>query len=134
MNHTFLGTGWGFPPEFSLKNKDVVLVSDAEDIEQSLMIILSTRPGERILNPLFGCRIHDLVFETIDESTKALAIESIQKAILFFEPRITVESVSTDTSRIYDGILLVNINYIIRTTNTRSNMVFPFYLKEGTLL
>jgi phage baseplate assembly protein W len=134
MNNSFLGTGWGFPPEFSLKHKDVLLVSKKEDIEQSLRIVLSTRCGERVLNPLFGCRIHDLVFGTINESTKSLAIESIEHAILFFESRITVENISLDSSQINEGTLLFNIEYTIRSTNTRSNMVFPFYLKEGTLL
>jgi phage baseplate assembly protein W len=134
MNRSFLGTGWGFPPEFNIERKDVMLVDNFEDIHQSLSILLSTRPGERLLNPLFGCRIHDLVFESIDESTKILAIESIRHAILFFEPRITLEQVIIDPSEIYNGILLIRIGYIIRTTNSRSNMVFPFYLKEGTLL
>jgi uncharacterized protein len=134
MNHSFLGTGWSFPPEFSLKKKDVLLVEAKEDIDQSLMILLSTRPGERILNPQFGCRIHNMVFEIMDEGTKTLAVEHIKQAILFFEPRIIVDNVIFDTSDIYNGLLMITINYTIRTTNTRSNMVYPFYLKEGTLL
>jgi hypothetical protein len=157
MNNSFLGTGWSFPPEFSLEKKDVVLVTEKEDIEQSLMIILSTRQGERVLHPLFGCNIYDLVFETMNERTKTLAKEAIQQAILFFEPRITLENVKIERADIkagvlplsvakfnmfnrieqgndYDGTLLIYIDYTIRTTNTRSNIVFPFYIKEGTLL
>lgn len=131
-DQTFLGTGWRFPPTFSLEGNKTVLVSDEEDIRQSLWIILSTRKGERILNPEFGCGIHDLMFEEIDVSIQHQIKDLVRTALLYFEPRIQLISVETELERQLEGRLNIYIDYTIKTVNKRSNMVFPFYFLEGT--
>lgn len=110
------------------------MVDDDVDIRQSLLILLSTDPGERLMNPSFGCSIRSLVFETIDENLKAMLKEAIRKAIVFFEPRIDVENIMIDADKQNLGLIDIQIEYNIRMTNTRSNMVYPFYFKEGTLI
>lgn len=132
--NTFLGRGWSFPPTFEKDLKSVELVADELDIEQSLKLILSTRPGERLTNPEFGCAIHEYVFDPINATTKYFIKESIEKAVLFYEPRITIEEIIIDTSRELDGIVDIKLNYIVRKINVRSNIVFPFYKLEGTLI
>jgi phage baseplate assembly protein W len=135
---SFLGTGWSFPPSFDERSGAVNLVSHEEDIQQSLNIILSTTPGERLLHPGFGCDIKKMVFETINESVITRIKDAIERAILFFEPRITLEEVVVDTedsrekpNSIYDGVMKIELIYTIRQTNTRSNMVYPFYFAEA---
>ncbi|MBN2527990.1 MAG: GPW/gp25 family protein [Deltaproteobacteria bacterium] len=132
-NHSFLGRGWRFPPEFSGVTGGVNMVSEEMDICESLDILLSTRPGERIMNPAFGCRLQTMVFESIDESTAVEIEDIVRRAILFFEPRITVNRIQVSTVDAMNGRIDVAIDYTIRTTNTRSNFVYPFYLREATI-
>ncbi len=131
---SFLGTGWAFPPSFKKDGEQTAMVSNEEDIRQSIMILLTTKPGERIHRPEYGCGIHTMVFEIINTTTLTIIEDLISKAILMYEPRITLNSVSFDHSEEYEGILTVLLDYTVRLTNTRSNMVFPFYFKEGTNL
>lgn len=130
----FLGTGWAFPPSFDWRSKEATLVSQVEDIEQSLRILLGTVPGERVMQPHYGCGLKRMVFETLNDSTATEIRDIVAKAILFFEVRITLHGVDLDWSDIADGLLRLKLDYTVRTTNTRTNMVYPFYLSEGTNL
>jgi phage baseplate assembly protein W len=132
--NTFLGRGWSFPPTFEKESKSVELVEDEVDIEQSLKLILSTRPGERLTNPEFGCTIHEYLFEQINPTLKYFLKDAIQKSILYFEPRITLNEVIIETDRELEGIVDIKLEYTIRKINVRSNIVFPFYKLEGTLV
>jgi hypothetical protein len=129
---TFLGIGWKFPPEFDRKTKSVTLVSEEQDIKESLFILLSTRPGERVLQPDYGCDLSVLNFESINEGLVNRASEIIHDAVLHFEPRIILDDVVVSTKDMYDGILNISLEYSIRKTNKRNNIVYPYYLLEGT--
>lgn len=129
---SFLGKGWSFPPSF-IKGIGVGMSADDEDIRQSLSILFSTTPGERIFNFEYGCNIRQWVFEKIDLSVKTLIIENIKKAVLFFEPRINVVKIDIEIKNATEGIMWINIDYEIKQTNSRSNMVYPFYLKEANI-
>lgn len=128
---TFLGTGWGFPPTFD-RSFGVLMVTDEEDIQQSLTILLNTNPGERIMNPTFGCALRERIFDGYTASFEAQVKRAIREAILYFEPRIILEEIQLDNSRWADGIVDIKLFYTVIITNTRNNMVFPFYLEEGT--
>jgi uncharacterized protein len=132
MNLTFLGRGWSFPPTFNLGLPGVEMLEQEADIASSLEILLSTTPGERIMLPEFGCNLEELVFESLDTTTKTLMADKIATAILYYEPRIDVEQVSLDRSRELDGVVLIDVTYRVRSTNSRYNFVFPFYKQEGT--
>lgn len=132
MDHSFLGRGWKFPPTFETNNFSTVLVADDNDIRESLEIILGTKPGERVMLPDFGCDIHRMVFETMDETMLNVLQEAIRKAVLYFEPRITLNDTTVTLDKEEGNILYINLEYTVRLTNTRSNMVYPFYLLEGT--
>lgn len=134
IDKTFLGTGWSFPPEFQGQAKAVKMVSDEEDIRHSLWILLSTAPGERTMQPAYGCGLRTLVFESISASVCTEMQDMIERAILFFEPRITVDRIVVCSEEIAQGLIEIELTYTIRTTNTRSNMVYPFYFLEGTNL
>lgn len=110
------------------------MVRREDDIAQSLRILFSTRPGERVMHPTYGCAIHDLVFEPMDGATEAAIGQAIRRAVLFHEPRIDVEQVRVITRDWLGGRLGVSVTYRIRAINSRQNMVFPFYLREGTLI
>jgi phage baseplate assembly protein W len=129
----FLGIGWGFPPEFNRHLKEVKMVSEDEDIHESLRILLSTRLGERLMHPTYGCGLHEMVFENLNESTITEIKDRVQRAILFFEPRIDVDGIFVESEDWLNGELRILLNYTIRTTNARSNMVYPFY-REGANL
>jgi len=130
---SFLGTGWDFPPQFFKETAQVSMISDEEDIESSLGILLSTTIGERILQPEYGCNMNKLVFEPISRSLEAYIKDLIFIAVYYFEPRVKPEEVKLTDSPL-EGIIYVNLGYTIRTINTRHNLVYPFYLTEGTNL
>lgn len=134
IDNSFLGTGWRFPPAFGHAGRGAVLVSAEEDIRESLYILLSTTPGERIMQPTYGCDLRSLVFEGLDTSTITAMQDMIRRAVLFFEPRIDIERIDIDDTQAAEGILTLHLHYTIRTTNSRSNMVYPFYFLEGTNL
>jgi phage baseplate assembly protein W len=134
IDKSFLGIGWSFPPEFH-KYADafgVKMVAEEEDISESLRILLSTRPGERVMQPSYGCGLQAMVFETINESTITEIKDIIERAVLFFEPRITLEDIDVSTEDLLEGKLNIQLNYSVRKTNTRSNIVYPFYHLEGS--
>lgn len=134
METNFLGTGWSFPPSFDRSTKQVVMVSGEDDIRQSLQILFNTVPGERTMLPKFGCNVKSFLFENIDTSMEFLLKDQIANAILNYESRIQLMDLSIDSSEAANGLLTVTIDYMIRSTNSRNNMVFPFYITEGTLL
>ncbi|WP_341902330.1 MULTISPECIES: GPW/gp25 family protein [Fluviicola] len=129
---TYLGTGWGFPVRFN--QRGVHLVSDEEDIWESLRILFSTIPGERVFRYNYGCPIDKWVFSKIDLSERTMIIDIIEQAIREGEPRIITDSVDVEIRDEMEGILWIKIDFTIRQTNSRSSMVYPFYFLEGTQL
>lgn len=130
----FLGRGWAFPPKFDAFTGETDLVGADEDITQSLRILFETRPGERVMHPTFGCRIHDYIFDPMNAPTMRNMEAAIARAILFFEPRIDVEDTKVAIADANEGRLTINLLYRVRQTNSRANVVFPFYIREGTLV
>jgi uncharacterized protein len=130
----FLGTGWSFPPTFDYNNNTVLMTSDDADIQLSLQILLATRRGERVMVPGYGCNLDEMVFEPITTTFKTYISEMIKTAILYYEPRIDLNSVSIDDSQVNSGIIILTLTYTVRTTNSRFNFVYPYYLNEGTEL
>lgn len=134
-NTSFLGTGWGFPPEFVKEGNEsgkVAMLSDEKDIKSSLEVLLSTHLGERVMVPNYGCNLDELLFKPLNLTLKTFVRELIKNAILYYEPRIDAEKIQIDQTNELDGELLINIDYRIRATNARNNLVFPFYKQEGT--
>ncbi|RNL91723.1 hypothetical protein ED312_04175 [Sinomicrobium pectinilyticum] len=130
--NSFLGTGWSFPPQFSKAGKSVAMTSDEEDIRKSLEILLSTRLGERIMQPRYGCNLEDLLFNPLNRTLKTYVTELINNAVLYYEPRIDVEKTDITQGNESEGELLILLDYRVRATNSRKNLVFPFYKGEGT--
>lgn len=131
---SFLGTGWSFPPSFDKISSSAVMVSDVEDIRQSLFILLSTSLGERVMLPEYGCNLTDYQFEPINNTFLGFLHDLVRRAILFYEPRIEVNKISiteADDFGIYDGKLIIEVEYTIAGTNSRYNYVYDFYLKEA---
>lgn len=129
---SFLGTGWGFPPEFMRGQKATVMVSGEEDIKQSLHILLTTRLGERVMLPNYGCSLEELLFEDLSRSLISYTVDLLKTAIIYHEPRIKVISIDISETDPLEGKLIIRIDYFIKTTNSRTNVVFPFYKEEGT--
>ena len=130
----FLGKGWSFPPTFDPAIQGVEMTVKEVDINRSLQILLTTRAGERIMQPKYGCNMDEMVFEALSTTTRTVIIDKIATAILYFEPRIDVTSITMDTTNELEGEILIRIEYKVRATNSRFNFVFPFYVNEGTEL
>lgn len=127
----YLGKGWSFPTSFKPLTKQVDMVVSEEDIEQSLELLLGTRPGERIMQPAYGCNLDIMLFEPITITLITYIKDLVRKAILFYEARIDVLAIDISTEKVNEGVILIEVNYILRSTNSRFNFVYPFYLNEA---
>ncbi len=131
---SFLGTGWSFPPEFNRDLGAVKLVSEVQDINESLSILLSTSLGERVMQPRYGCNLADFQFEPANNSLLSYLVDLVENAILLYEPRVRVENIDITPAESFDlieGRLKISVDYIISETNSRFNYVYDFYLREA---
>jgi uncharacterized protein len=124
----FLGKGWAFPVSFGDQGRSVEVAVAEEDIRQSLEILLSTGLGERVLRPAFGWKRDALIFEPLSTSFAAFLANELETAILFYEARIDLNLVDFDDSDARNGLILIRLDYTVRATNSRTNLVYPFYL------
>ncbi|MFT5821021.1 MAG: phage baseplate assembly protein W [Crocinitomix sp.] len=132
LDTLFLGRGWGFPPTFNKGDRSLEMVSGETDIQQSLAILLGTTLGERTVRPDFGCRLDEYLFQPITPNLTTLIKRMVEKAIIKHESRIELLELNLNLEREVEGILLLELEYLISSTNSRSNYVYPFYLEEGT--
>ena len=129
MNKEFLGSGWKFPIGLN-DNGNFQLVSEEEDIKEAILIILNTSKGERVMRPEFGCGIHEHVFSVINNSNLKLIEEEVEKALILFEPRIIIDSLNVTVDENEGSKLLIHLEYSVKSSNSRHNLVYPFYLTE----
>lgn len=128
----YIGKGWSFPPEFNVNSKQVEMTTEIEDIRASLKIILTTKLGERVMRPNFGCDLTPKLFESMNSTQVNLIKKTVEDSILLFEPRIDTNKVQINTKSSYEGKFYIQIDFTIRATNSRRNLVFPYYLNEAT--
>lgn len=130
--NSFLGRGWSFPPAFFKRGDNgVVMAEEEEDIKQSLIILLSTTKGERIMRPGYGANMEELLFEPLSVSFAKRMSERLERAILFYEPRIKTDDITFRQDN-EQGLVEVRIDYTVIATNNRTNIVYPYYFNEGT--
>jgi len=127
----FLGVGWQFPVMRDEPKQRFALAEYEESIKQSIWIILFTAKGERVMRPDFGCGIYELVFAPNDATTRGMAEHHVREALRLWEPRIEVLQVKATAVGAQDEELRISIDYRVRTTDSRFNLVYPFYLERG---
>ena len=130
MAKDFLGRGWRFPVGVDSRGR-IAMSTYEEDIKEAILLILRTQKGERVMRPDFGCGIYDYVFSPINTATLTLIERSVREAITEWEPRVEIEKIEVSTEEAGEGKLLISIDYRVRRTNNRFNLVYPFYLKEA---
>jgi len=131
LGREFMGRGWAFPFRVEPAGGRVATAADEEDIRQSILIILKTAKGERVMRPDFGCGIHNLVFAAVDTATLAQVKRDVEDSLRAYEARIEVTSVQALAGNLINGQLIIEIDYRVRQTNQPGNIVFPFYFREG---
>jgi phage baseplate assembly protein W len=129
MSKEFLGRGWKFPVKLSSRGT-IDESQYEEDIQEAIKIIISTSMGERVMMPEFGCGIYDYVFESPNTTTLSLIEESVRTSLVLWEPRIELSNVSASIDEHEGNKLLIEVSYMVRSTNSEYNLVYPFYLKE----
>jgi phage baseplate assembly protein W len=131
MSKDFLGRGWKFPVQPDVTGR-VVMSAYEEDVRESIRIILMTAKGERVMRPDFGSGLHDFVFASMSVTVMGAIQAAVKDALVKWEPRAQVLSVNVEAEQGEFGQLNIDIEYRVRATNNRFNLVFPFYLKERT--
>lgn len=124
----FLGVGWNFPVKLDGETK-IAMAAYEESVRQAIWTILSTAPGERLMRPEFGCGIHNLVFARNSANTSAQLVEAVRQGLNRWEPRINILGVDAYPNDVQPNQILIEINYEVRRTNNRFNLVYPFYLE-----
>ncbi len=132
MGKNYLGRGWKFPVRVDAVTGRIMTSEYEEDISEAIRIILSTSRGERVMRPLFGCGVHDFIFGLTDTTTLNMLEQSIREAITVWEPRVKDVEIKALFDREDSGKLNINIRYTVSTTNNMFNLVYPFYIYEGT--
>ena len=127
-NTDFLGLGWNFPVGLGDGEQIELTLDGEESIRQSIWTILGTSPGERVMRPDFGCGLYDLVFGVNNVATATAVTRTVRDALATWEPRIDVLDVSVSTDPVTASRLDIAIDYRIRATNSRFNLVYPFAL------
>ena len=130
MSYEFLGVGWKYPVQLDRKEGDIALSRYEQDVQEAIWIILSTAPGERVMRPDFGCGIHDYVFAPNNSHTAGLVRFHVEQALVRWEPRIDLQEVLVQADPALPSVLLISIQYQVRTTDSRYNVVYPFYLQR----
>jgi len=125
----FLGRGWSLPVRAADSPTDVASAAYDEDIREAILIVLETEPGERVMRPDFGAGLRRFVFEPVNTATLAMIRHRVETALIEWEPRIDLVEVRTAGR---GGRIDVEIDYRVRSTNTFYNLVYPFYLQEGS--
>lgn len=130
MAREFIGVGWKFPIRVNARG-GLSFSRHEQDIEEAIWIILSTAKGERVMLPGFGCGIHEYVFAPNNPATRGSLTQAVQQSLAEYEPRIDVESVRVESYPESENRLLIFVDYRVRSTNSKHNLVYPFYLKEA---
>ena len=127
MTQDFIGAGWNFPLKVDTAGA-IALATQNRDIEQAIILILFTSPGERPMRPEFGCRIHDRVFSPANAATAAALANDVRAALEQWEPRIEVGEVQVGLDHQEVGTFYIDVGYRVRSDNSERNLVFPFYV------
>lgn len=123
----FLGRGLAFPLQVDPRG-GIALTTGDRDIEQAIRVILETVPGERVMRPEFGCRIHELIFAPNNASTQGLIIHYVEEALERWEPRVEVREVEITTDPNNGATLMIEIKYTIKDSHDERSIVYPFFL------
>ena len=126
----FLGVGWAFPPALA-KDGGAATSAYEQDVKEAIRIILGTDQGERVMRPTFGAGLRSFVFGVLSQITLQRIQTRVRESLVTWEPRIDVERVEVTLDPSDRGTLLIAVTYQVRGTNTRDNLVYPFYLEEG---
>lgn len=129
MIQEFLGKGLRFPVEVDPQTHELAISQGEEKIRESILIILNTSLGERVMRPDFGSELHNQVFAPINAATISTLAFNVQESLINWEPRIKVENVQVSDEKAHEGTLLISIDYKVRSTNNRFNLVYPFFVK-----
>jgi phage baseplate assembly protein W len=124
---TFIGRGFSWP--MSVDHTGAIRLTDgADDIDRSMHIVLLTAPGERVMRPQFGCRIWDLLFEPVTPGLLGMIAQAVEEALAQWEPRVEVTQVDPQPDPDDGSLVQIAISYVVKTTNDRRNLVYPFYV------
>ncbi|MFF4409952.1 GPW/gp25 family protein [Streptomyces sp. NPDC001262] len=127
MSDAFIGRGWAFPLGVG-PSGGVGMVDGDEEIRQAIRLVLGTDPGERPMRPEFGCAIRDHVFGSVDASAMGAVAHEVRRALDRWEPRIVVDDVEVTQDPAEPEVLRVHLAYHLSHTNSRRNLVFPYYV------
>jgi len=123
----FIGQGLAFPLQVDPQG-GIALARGHHDIDQAIKLILETSPGERVMRPEFGCRIHELIFAERNAATEGLMIHYVEQALERWEPRIEVRDIEIIDHEIQQGAIVLTIHYAIKATHDERSLVYPLFL------
>ena len=124
---SFIGRGIGWP--MGVDHTGALRMSEGPgDLDRSIRVVIATAPGERVMRPEFGCRIWDLLFEPVTANLMGQMAQAVRDALAQWEPRATVEDVEVRQDDNDHALVHIGVRYVIKSTNDKRNLVYPFYV------
>src|SRR4051812_28225777 len=117
----FLGVGWAFPPRLEADGTFAEAIYEA-DVREAIRIILGTERGERVMRPEFGAGLNTFAFEPLNSTTIAKVTARVRESLIDWEPRIDLTGVTAAAQRGVPNVLLIEMTYRVRATNTLHNL------------
>ena len=130
MPKEIVGRGWSFPPHIGVQG-GFSLTNEINEVEQAMVVILATSPGERVMRPTFGSRLQELIFEPCNAHTLSIAEEYTREALAMWEPRIEVDAVMAYVDDSDTGRIIIEVEYTAKNSNDPRSLVYPFYTIPG---
>lgn len=124
---SFIGRGIGWPMGVDHTGA-LRLTNGAQDLDRSIRVVLATAPGERVMRPQFGCRIWEMLFEPVTPGLLGEMAQAVKDALAQWEPRVAVDDVDVVPDGQDHSLVRIAVDYRVRATNDRRNLVYPFYV------
>ncbi|WP_243018666.1 MULTISPECIES: GPW/gp25 family protein [Candidatus Cardinium] len=123
----FLGRGWKFPPSFNHHSSTVEMVKGLNDIKESLIILMRTRIGERIIEDKYGCDLTPLAFQQLDLNLETFMVNNIKQTIAEHEPRVEVLDVKLTAPNDGEGAIDINIHYKVKNLDIEATIQYGYH-------
>lgn len=120
------------PVGLRLEPRGVVeMVSEDDSVRQSVLLLLTTRPGERLMRPSYGCDLGSLVFSPNDDTTATIAVHHVRRALERWEPRVDIIKLDAGRDANNPAVLVITLEYQVRTTRSRDEIQLTLDMQGG---
>lgn len=106
------------------------MIAGVGAVRQSVLLLLTTMPGERINRPDYGCDLNKLIFMPNDATTQGLAMHYVRQAISRWEPRVRIMKIDATANQENPGVMDIILDYQVIAEAFNDELLLSFNLSE----